>query len=91
MGHAVRGRRLHSFAITAGARLDGGSHRRGLPSLRVNRVDEEDREGTYVSSITKIPDMSVEITRRTCACHMRIMRYLRELYDQPKVALSLKT
>ena len=31
-----------------------------------------------------------EIARRTRACWMRIRRYLRELYDQPKVALSLK-
>ena len=37
------------------------------------------------------PDMSVEIARRTGACWMRIRRYSRELYDQPKVALSLKT
>ena len=41
--------------------------------------------------MTKTPDMSVEIARRTPACWMRIRRYLRELYDQPKVALSLKT
>ena len=37
------------------------------------------------------PDMSVEIARQTRACWMRIRRYSRELYDQPKVALSLKT
>ena len=41
--------------------------------------------------MTEAPDMSVEIARRTRACWMRIRRYLRELYDQPKVALSLKT
>ena len=40
---------------------------------------------------TEIPDMFVEIARRTCACWMRIRRYHREVYDQPKVALSLKT
>ena len=41
--------------------------------------------------MTEVPDMSVEIARRTRAsCWMRIRRYLRELYDQPKVALSLK-
>ena len=34
--------------------------------------------------------MSVEIAWRTRACWMRIRRYLRELYDQPKVALFLK-
>ena len=42
-------------------------------------------------AVTEIPDMFVEIARRTCACRMRISRYLRELYDQPKVAFSLKT
>ena len=41
--------------------------------------------------MTEVPDMSVEIARRTRTCWMRIRRYLRELYDQPKVALSLKT
>ena len=41
-------------------------------------------------AVTEAPDMSVEIARRTRACWMRIRRYLRELYDQPKVALSLK-
>ena len=42
-------------------------------------------------AVTEIPDMSVEIARRTRACWMRIKRYLRELYNQPKVALSPKT
>ena len=42
-------------------------------------------------AVTEVPDMSVEIARRTRACWMRIRRYLRELYDQPKVSLSLKT
>ena len=47
---------------------------------------------TYLGgAVTEVPGMSVEIARRTCACWMRIRRYLRELYDQPKVALSLKT
>ena len=47
---------------------------------------------TYLGgAVTKIPNMSVEIARRTRACLMRIRRYLCELYDQPKVALSLKT
>ena len=40
---------------------------------------------------TEIPDMSVEIDKRARACWMRIRRYLRELYDQLKVALSFKT
>ena len=47
---------------------------------------------TYLrGAVTETPGMFVEIARRTCACYMRITRYLRELYDQPKVALSLKT
>ena len=40
--------------------------------------------------MTEVPDMSVEIARQIRTCWMRIRRYLRELYDQPKVALSLK-
>ena len=47
---------------------------------------------TYLEgAVTETPDTSVEITRRTRACWMRIRRYSRELYGQPKVALSLKT
>ena len=47
---------------------------------------------TYLGgAVTEVPDMSVELARRTRACWMRIRRYLRELYGQPKVALSLKT
>ena len=47
---------------------------------------------TYLGgAVTETPDMSVEIARRTRSCWMRTRRYLRELYDQPKVALSLKT
>ena len=46
---------------------------------------------TYLGgAVTEVPGMSVEIARPTRACWMRIRRYLRELYDQPKVALSLK-
>ena len=47
---------------------------------------------TYLGgAVTETPDMSVEIARRTRACWTRIRRYSRELYGQPKVALSLKT
>ena len=47
---------------------------------------------TYIGcAVTEVSDMFVEIARWTRACWMRIRRYLRELYDQPKVALSLKT
>ena len=47
---------------------------------------------TYLGgAVTETPDMSVEISRRTRACWMRIRLYLRELKKQPKVAFSLKT
>ena len=47
---------------------------------------------TYLGgAVTETPDMSVEIARWTRAYWMRIRRYSQELYDQPKVALSLKT
>ena len=47
---------------------------------------------TYLGgAVTETPDMPVEIARRTRACWARIRRYSRELYGQPKVALSLKT
>ena len=47
---------------------------------------------TYLGgTVTEIPDMSVEIARWTRACWMRIRRYSRELYGQPKIAISLKT
>ena len=42
-------------------------------------------------AVTETPDVSVEIARRARACWMRIKRYSREPYDQPKLALSLKT
>ena len=47
---------------------------------------------TYLGgAVTETPDMSVEIARRTRTCWARIRRYSRELYGQPKVALSLKS
>ena len=56
------------------------------------KTDKQVQSFTYLGgAVTEVPDMSVEIARRTGACWMRISRYLRELYDQPKVALSLKT
>ena len=42
-------------------------------------------------AVTETPDTSVDIARRTRVCLMCIKRYLRELYDQPKVALSFKS
>ena len=41
---------LQSFTVAAGARLDDGSHGRGLPSLRFNRVDEENRDRVHAST-----------------------------------------
>ena len=44
----------------------------------------------YLQYTREIPDMSVEIARQTRACWMRIRGYLRERYNQPKIALILK-
>ena len=72
--------RYHMYASTAYTVDDGASR-----SSRANLQ-------TYLrGAVTEAPDMSVEIVRRTRTCWMRIRGYLRELYDQPKVALSLKT
>ena len=58
----------------------------------VGQIYKQVQSFTYLGgAVTETPDMSVEIARRTRACWMRIKRYSRELYDQPKVALSLKT
>ena len=47
---------------------------------------------TYLGgTVTEVQGMPVEIAKRTRACWMRIRRYLCELYDQPKVELSLNT
>ena len=40
---------------------------------------------------SKRSEMPTEIASRTRICWMRIRRYIRELYGQSKVALSLKT
>ena len=56
------------------------------------QIYKQEQSFTYVGgAVTETPDMFVEIARRTRACWMRIRRYLRELYDQPKVTLSLET
>ena len=55
------------------------------------RIYKQVQYFTYLGgAVTETPDMSAEIARRTRACRMRIRRYQRELYDQRKVALSLK-
>ena len=74
-----------SFALTVSAK-------KTVTCVCPHRVHRGRWSFTYLGgAVTETPDMSVEITRRTRACWMRIRRYLRELYDQPKVALSLKT
>ena len=57
------------------------------------QIYKQVRSFTYLGgAVTETPDMSAEIVRRTrAACWMRIRRCSRELYGQPKVALSLKT
>ena len=56
------------------------------------QICKQVQSSTYLGgAVTETPDMSVEIDRRTRACWMRIRRYLRELYNQLKVPLSLKT
>ena len=46
---------------------------------------------TYLGgAVSETPDMSVGIARQTRVCWMRIRRYQREFYSQPKVALFLK-
>ena len=55
------------------------------------RIEAAGQIYKQAQSFTKTPDMSVEIARRTRACWTRIRRYSRELYGQPKVALSIKT
>ena len=56
------------------------------------QIYKQGQSFTYLGgAVTETPDMSVQIARWARACWMRIRRYSRELYGQPKVALSLKT
>ena len=58
----------------------------------VRQIPKQVQSATYLGgAVTKTLDMPVEIAKRTRACWMRMRRYLRELYDQPKVAPSFKT
>ena len=77
--------RDHAYAPLTAYTVDDGASRRNRANIQTSAIlhlprGRRDR-----------PDMPVEIARRTRACWMRIRLYLRELYDQPKVALSLKT
>ena len=87
------------FALTVSAKK---TETMRMPPLRTPRtmvrieaagqIYKQVQSFTYLGgAVTETPDMSVEIARRTHACWMRIRRYLRELYDQPKVAPPLKT
>ena len=56
------------------------------------KISKQVQPFTYLGgAVTENPDMSVEIAWRTHACWMRMRWYLHEIYDQAKVALSLKT
>ena len=88
-----------AFALTVSAKK---SETMCMPPPRTSRtmvrleaagqIYKQVQSFTYLGgAVTETPDMSVEIARRTRACWMRIRRYSRELYGQPKVALSLKT
>ena len=63
--------------------------------MRINAAGQAYKQVQYFTYlggvVIETPDMSTEVARRTRASWVRIRRYLRELYDQPKVELSLKT
>ena len=88
-----------AFALAVSAKktatmymLPPGTPRTTVQVEAVGQTYKQVQSFTYLGgAVTEFPDMSVEIARRIRACWMRIRRYLRELYDQPKVALSLKT
>ena len=88
-----------TFALTVSAKK---TETMCMPPLRTPRtmvrveaagqIYKQVKSFTYLGgAVTETPNMSVEIARRTHACWIRIRRYLRELYNQPKVALPLKT
>ena len=88
-----------AFAITVSAKK---TETMCMPPTRIPRttmqVDATGQNYKQLQSspylggaVSKTPDMSIEIARRTRTCWMRIRWHLRELYDQPKVALSLQT
>ena len=83
-----------AFALTVSAKK---TETMCMPPPRTPRtmVQVEAVRQTYFAylggAVTEVPNMSVESARLTCACWMHIRWYLPELYDQPKVTLSLKT
>ena len=86
-----------AFALTVSAKKTVTMRMPSPPTPRTmvrieaaGQVYKQVQSFTYLGgTVTETPDMSVEIARRTRACWMRIRRYSRELYGQPKVALSL--
>ena len=88
-----------AFALTVSVkktkRMCMYSPRKPRTMVRVEatgQINKQVQSFTYLGgAVTETPDMSVEIARRIRACWMHNRRYLRKLYDQPKVALSLKT
>ena len=88
-----------AFALTVPVKT---TETRGRPPPRIPRtmvrveaarkIYRQVQSFTYLGgAVTETPDMSIKIYRRARACWMCIGWYLRELYDQSKVALSLKT
>ena len=55
----------------------------------VGQICKQLKSFTYYlgDAVTETPSISLEIATRTHACRMRTKRYLRELYDQSKLAL----
>ena len=88
-----------AFALTVSAKkteamcMPPPSTPRTMVRVEMNgQIYKQEQSFTYLGGIvTETPDMSVGIARRACARWMRIRRHLRELYDQLKVELSLKT
>ena len=93
----VEVRRAFALTVSAKKRETMCMHPPRTPQTIVRveatgKIYKQVQSFTYLGdAVTEIPDMSVEIARWSRACWMRIRWYLRELYDQPKVALSLKT
>ena len=90
---------FRAFALTVSAKK---TETMCMPPLRTPRTMVQVEDAGQISkqvqsfiylggAVTEVPDMYVEITRRTRTCWMGIRRYLRELYDQPTITLSLKT
>ena len=63
-----------------------------MPIEAAREIYKQVQSFTYLrGTVTEIPGMSTGIATPTCSCWIRIRRYLRVSYDQPKVAMSLKT